>query len=395
MRFAQLDWIRGLALLGIAIANMPLYSSPYLYMNMLDAEWWAATGDRIAKLLIYIFVDYKFISMFSFLFGAGFIIFLQRAEQKGRRGTALYLRRLFVLLLIGLLHGYFIWFGDILLVYAMLGFALLAFYRRKPNTLLYWSLGLLLIPAAWIALHTFAPGIVRWGLPEGPSTVDALRLIRDANEIYSSGTLEEMFRQRLLDLSHVQNSSLLTIPLTFAMFLLGAYAWRKGWLRNPDLHAVAIRKIGLWSGCIGLLFLAFQVWLHHTVDAGQSGFNNAHWAGILIAGPAVSVFYMASLLLLSRRRFWRLLLAPLQDAGRMALTNYLLQSVVCTFLFYSYGLGWYGQVAPSYGIALSLLLFAAQVWGSRLWLRRYRFGPVEWLWRSLTYGKRQPMKHQT
>lgn len=392
MRFAELDMMRGLALLGIIIANMPLYSSPYLYLNMLELEWWTAPGDQIAKDLIYIFVDYKFISIFSFLFGAGFVIFHQRAEQSGRKGRVLYIKRLFVLLLIGVLHGYFIWFGDILLVYAVLGFALLAFYRRKLNTLLYGAFGFLLIPAAWIAAHTFAPGLVPWGLPTGPSTDEALRLLHDSAAIYSSGTYGEMFRQRLADLSHLQNSSLLTIPLTFAMFLLGAYAWQKGWMQSPDIHTAAIRTIWRWSGCIGLMFLAFQLWLYHTVDAGQSGFNTAHWAGILIAGPAVGLFYMASLLLLIRRRFWRWLLTPLQDAGRMALTNYLLQSIVCTFLFYSYGLGWYGQIAPSSGIALSLLIFAAQVWGSRLWLRRFRFGPAEWIWRSLTYGIRQPMK---
>lgn len=391
-RVAHLDMIRGLALLGIVIANMPLYASPSVYINMLDVEWWSAAPDRFVKQLIYIFVDYKFISIFSFLFGAGFILFLQNAEQKGRRGTALYIRRLVVLLLFGVLHSYFIWLGDILLVYALLGIALLAFYRRKLNTLLYTALSLLLIPALWVAAHTFAPELVPWGLPLGPSNDEALRLLHDSNKIYSGGTFGEIFRQRLVDLSHLQNSSLLTIPLTFAMFLLGAYGWQKGWLRDPDNHVAAIRALWRWSGGIGLLFLTFQLWLYHTVDAGQSGFNNAHWAGILIAGPAIALFYMASLLLLIRRRFWRQLFTPLQSAGRMALTNYLLQSLVCTFLFYSYGLGWYGQIASAYGLVLALLIFAVQVWISGLWLRRFRFGPFEWVWRSLTYGKGQPMK---
>ncbi|WP_214628359.1 DUF418 domain-containing protein [Paenibacillus agaridevorans] len=393
-RAAHLDMIRGLALLGIVIANMPLFASASVYMNMVNVEWWSAAADLLVKQLIYIAIDYKFISIFSFLFGAGFILFLQNAERKGRRGTALYIRRLVVLLLFGALHSYFIWLGDILLVYAMLGFALLAFYRRKLNTLLYTALGLLLIPAAWIAAHTFAPELVPWGLPLGPSADEALRLLHDSNAVYSGGTYEEIFRQRLVDLSHLQNSSLLTIPLTFAMFLLGAYGWQKGWLRDPDRHVAAIRKVWRWSGGIGILFLAFQLWLYHTVDAGQIGFNTAHWAGILIAGPAIALFYMASLLLLIRRSFWRQLFTPLQAAGRMALTNYLLQSFVCTFLFYSYGLGWYGQIAPSIGLALSLLIFAVQVWLSGLWLRRFRFGPFEWVWRSLTYGKRQSMKNR-
>ncbi|GBG06438.1 hypothetical protein PAT3040_00965 [Paenibacillus agaridevorans] len=214
-RAAHLDMIRGLALLGIVIANMPLFASASVYMNMVNVEWWSATAE-----------------------------------------------------------------------------------------------------------------LVPWGLPLGPSADEALRLLHDSNAVYSGGKYEEIFRQRLVDLSHLQNSSLLTIPLTFAMFLFGAYGWQKGWLRDPDRHVAAIRKVWRWSGGIGILFLAFQLWLYHTVDAGQIGFNNAHWAGILIAGPAIALFYMASLLLLIQRSFWRQLFTPLQAAGRMALTNYLLQSFV-------------------------------------------------------------------
>jgi len=388
----ELDLIRGAALLGIIIANMPLFSYPYLYLNIWDGTWWTGTADRIVTQLTHIVVEYKFITMFSFLFGAGFMIFLERAEQKGRLGATLYVRRLSILLAIGILHGYLVWFGDILAVYAMLGFILLAFRKSKPNTLLYWALGLLLIPALWIAVHTFAPWLMPWGLPPGPTPDAAERFIRDSVEAYGSGSYADIFRQRLTDLGNLQNGSLLTAPMTLAMFLLGAFAWRKDWLRNPMLHAALIRSVWLWSGAVGLIFQAIQVWLYQTVDAGREGYNHAQWAAVIVAGPALCLFYVTSLLLLMRKRFWRKLLAPLQDAGRMALTNYLLQSVGCTLLFYSYGLGWYGQVSPLYGLLLAVAIFGMQVWVSSLWMRRYRFGPVEWLWRCLTYGERQPMK---
>ena len=332
-RIAHLDMIRGLALLGIIIANMPLFAYPTIYMNILNSEWWTTGQDVFVKQFVYIAVDYKFISIFSFLFGVGFILFLQNAEKKGRNGLMLFIKRLVVLLLFGVLHSYFLWFGDILLLYAILGFFLLAFYKRRLNTLLYTALGLLLIPAIWVAAHTFMPQLVPWGLPLGPMTDEANLLLSESTAIYSGGTYVEMFQQRLVDLSHMQNSSLLTVPLTFAMFLLGAYGWQKGWLRDPMAHSAVIRKIWWWSGGIGLLFLAFQLWLYYTVDATQNGFNNAHWAGILIAGPSIALFYMSSLLLLIRRRFWRKLFKPLEAAGRMALTNYLLQSFICTFLF--------------------------------------------------------------
>ncbi|XID90790.1 DUF418 domain-containing protein [Paenibacillaceae bacterium WGS1546] len=391
-RIGELDLIRGVALLGILIANMPLYSSPYLYMNLLETQWWTGLGDQIAKNAINVLVEYKFITMFSLLFGAGFMIFLERAEKAGRKGAGRYARRLAVLLAFGLVHGYFVWFGDILVIYAILGIALLAFRTCKANTLLVWAIGLLLVPSAWMALHTFVPGLVPWGLPPGPSTEEAERLVLDSIQAYGSGSYSDIFQQRLADSSNVQNGALLTAPMTFAMFLLGAYAWRKDWLRNPRNHIDFFRKTLAWSGSIGVLFLVYQLWLYYGVDAERSGFNHAQWSGILIAGPAICLFYISSLILLARKPFWRKLLAPFQDAGRMALTNYLMQSVVCTLLFYSYGLGWYGEVSPLYGLLLSLVIFAAQVWGSRLWLRRYRFGPAEWLWRSLTYGERQPMK---
>ncbi|WP_455662604.1 DUF418 domain-containing protein [Pradoshia sp.] len=391
-RMAHLDMIRGLALLGILIANMALYASPSIYMNLINKEWWTSGPDIIVKQFIYIAVDYKFISIFSFLFGVGFILFLQNAEKKGRSGLMLFIRRLVVLLLFGLLHSYLIWFGDILLLYAILGFALLVFYRRKLHTLLYTAFGLLIIPAIWVAAHTFLPEFVPWGLPLGPMVEEANQLLSESAAVYSGGTYGEIFQQRLVDLSYMQNSSLLTVPLTFAMFLLGAYGWQKGWLRDPETHVAVIWKIWWWSGGVGLLFLAFQLWLYYTVDAAQSGFNNSHWAGILISGPSIALFYMTSLLLLIRRPFFRKLFTPLEAAGRMALTNYLIQSFICTFLFYSYGFGWYGQITPSIGLGLSLLIFAIQVWVSGIWLRYFRFGPFEWVWRSLTYGKRQPMK---
>ena len=198
---------------------------------MLDNQWWTTWHDLFVKQFIYIAVDYKFISIFSFLFGVGFILFLQNTEKKGRSGFKLFIRRLVVLLLFGVLHGYLIWFGDILLTYAILGFPLLAFYRRRLNTLLYTAIGLLLIPAIWVAAHTFTPELVPWGLPLGPVTDEANRLLLSSStEVYKGRTYEEMFHQRLVDLSHLQNSSLLTVPLTFAMFLLGAYGWQKGWL---------------------------------------------------------------------------------------------------------------------------------------------------------------------
>lgn len=206
------------------------------------------------------------------------------------------------------------------------------------------------------------------------------------------GTYAEIFGQRVIDLSIMQESSLFVLPLTLAMFLLGAYAWKKGYFQNSTQHMTRIRQIWFWSLVIGLLFLILQVFLSNQVDALHHGYNFAHYTGILISGPALCLFYVSSLILLMRNKMWRKLLTPLQSVGRMALTNYILQSVICTFLFYSYGLGLFNQVGPALGVTIAIIIFIIQVIGSHLWLNYFRFGPLEWLWRSLTYGKWEPIK---
>ncbi|WP_152658210.1 DUF418 domain-containing protein [Oceanobacillus sp. CFH 90083] len=388
-RMIEIDILRGFALFGIWLANITLFSSPSLYTGMLEGGGAEGGVNQVVQQLIYLLVDYKFISLFSFLFGVGFMIFLERVRQKGKNGVILYIRRLSVLLVIGLIHNYFIWFGDILFVYAILGFFLLLFRNSKPKTLLIWAVSLLVIPAVWIAMNTFAPQVVTFGPPLAPPAEEIHQLIDDSYRAYGTGGYLNMLQQRIVDMSMVQESSIALIPMTFAMFLLGAYVWRKNWFYRWKSDNRLLRRVWCYSGLIGSIFLIGQVILHTQVDAAESGYNYAHFAGALISGPAMSIFYITTLFLLLQKDVWRKRLAPLQDTGRMALTHYLLQSVVCTFLFYHYGLGLYGEVGAFAGFLLSCVIFAIQIIISKYWLRHFRFGPCEWLWRSLTYGKWQ------
>lgn len=398
-RIGELDLIRGVALLGIIIANMPLFSYPYLYTNLLSEPWWTTVWDRAVQQLTYIFIDFKFITIFSFLFGLGFMIFLQRAEQKGRNRVWLYLKRLLVLMAIGLIHSYFIWFGDILFLYAFMGFFLIFFRNCRGKTLLIWSLGLLVIPAALLAVLTFA-GDGGWlGILPSIQTVE--ELIAESLVVYGQGTYGEIFEQRLVDLAILQENSLFLFPLTLSMFLLGAYTWKQGLFLNLAQHTTLIRQIRFWSLIIGIPFLILQVFLFKQFDLARTGYNFVHYIGIMVAGPAICLFYMSSLLLLARNKRWNEWLTPLQAVGRMALTNYILQSLICTFLFYSYGFGLYNQIGPALCFLISIGIFSLQVAGSNLWLKHFQFGPLEWIWRMLTYGKWQsiqiaePNKNQT
>ncbi len=238
-------------------------------------------------------------------------------------------------------------------------------------------------------MNTFAPQVVTFGPPLAPSTEAIHQLIDDSYHAYGSGSYLDMLQQRIVDMSMVQESSVTLIPMTFSMFLLGAYVWRKGWFHRLKSDNRLLRRFWFYSGLIGSIFLIGQVIFHVQVDVKESGYNYAHFAGALISGPAMSIFYITTLFQLLQKEVWRKRLSPLQDIGRMALTHYLLQSVVCSFLFYNYGFGLYGEVGAFVGFLLSCVIFAIQIVISKYWLRHFRFGPCEWLWRSLTYGKWQ------
>jgi uncharacterized protein len=350
---------------------------------MIDAGWWQNVWDQTALWSIYLFVEYKFFTIFSFLFGLGFIIFLQRAKHKTDRPIRLYVRRLLFLFVLGLIHTYLIWSGDILLPYAMIGFLLIFFYHKSAKTMLTWAVGLLVVSCLFMTFQTFLFDnfMAAWA----PSISAIESLIQNSVHAYSQGTYADMLIQRQIDSGIGMEFHIFMMPMILAMFLFGAYAGKKELFRNLNQHRTGIKKVWRWSFIIGVAFLIVQVVLRTQVDAQNSGYNMAHVIGVLISGPALCFFYITSVLLLLQRDIWQRILRPLKAVGRMALTNYLLQSVVCTLIFYSYGFGLYGELGPAFGIALAFIIFGIQIIGSNLWLKYFQFGPLEWIWRSFTY----------
>ncbi|MFD1413772.1 DUF418 domain-containing protein [Oceanobacillus jeddahense] len=382
-RIGELDLIRGMALLGILIANMQIFSYPYLYTSIIDAGWWQNAWDQTALWFIYLFVEQKFFTIFSFLFGLGFMIFLQRAKHKTDRPIRLYVRRLLFLFVLGLIHTYLIWSGDILLPYALLGFLLIFFYHKSAKTMLTWAVGLLVASCLFMIIQTFL--FDNFMAARAPSVLVIENLIQDSVHAYSQGTYMDMLIQRLLDSDFGMEFNIFMMPMILAMFLFGAYAGKKELFRNLNQHRTGIKKMWRWSFIIGTVFLIVQVVLRTQVDAQNSGYNMAHIIGVLISAPALCFFYITSVLLLLQRDIWQRLLRPLKAVGRMALTNYLLQTVVCTLIFYSYGFGMYGKLGPALGVVLAFIIFGIQIIASNLWLKHFKFGPMEWIWRSFTY----------
>lgn len=401
-RIETLDMIRGFALLGILIVNMALYNSPALYFEILGKSEWVGVWDTITSSFINIFIQGKFYSIFSFLFGLGFAIFFERAKGKTTKPKPLFYRRLFILLLIGLIHALFIWFGDILVTYALLGFLLPPFFNQKSKTILKWAFSLFAIFILFMVLAMGLLGFAKRVLPEEtfsemvvqPLLADIEKGIESSYHSYGQGTFAEITAQRFSDFSFAFSQIFTLIFTLFPLFLLGLYAGKRALFQNLGANNVFIKKTWIWSLVVGLSMSIVKFTFKYLMGTDILSFNTAIYTSVgIFADTGLSIFYITSILLLYQNRKWKLRLKPLTYTGRMALSNYLFQSVICTTIFYSYGLGLYGKVGVALGCVFSITIFTMQVLISKYWLKHYRFGPVEWLWRSLTYGKLLQIKH--
>jgi uncharacterized protein len=385
-RIAVLDVVRGFAIFGILLVNIAFFSAP-LYLQMAGMHWGTDTVGRATELLVRLFIQGKFYSLFSFLFGLGFAVQLLRAEAKGVRFGPLYRRRLLVLLLIGLVHAYLIWMGDILTSYALVGFLLFFFRSRKPRTLLVWAIILMLVPLLLTA------GFVAGGGGSFGSREEFEILVQDSMNAYSEGSFSEIMARRAEDALFVTVATLFGAPSILAWFLLGAYFARERLFQDAAGRLFLFRRIWRWGLGLGLVGnLIFTISMEYADPISPSILSLVGMLGYTFGGPALCFFYISSFVLLWQDPAWQRRLSPIAAVGRMALSNYLFQSIVCTMIFYNYGLGFYGQVGPALGVGLTVVIFAIQIPLSQWWLRRFRFGPAEWVWRSLTYRRFQPMR---
>jgi uncharacterized protein len=398
-RIEVLDVIRGFALLGILIANMAWFSTPALYYEILGKNMWTGFWDTTTSWFINLLVQGKFYTMFSFLFGLGFAIFFERAKEKTAYPKFLFYRRLFILLIIGLAHAFFIWYGDVLVAYALLGFLLPLFFNRKPKTLIKWSISLFSVFLLFLFL---VMGLLALGKMFNESAInDSLQpfyadmesRIDCSFHIYSQGTFAEIMSQRISDTLFAFNQIFTGIFVIFPLFLFGLYAGKKKFFQNIETNLILIRKIWKWSLVIGLTMSVVKFIFKNLTGADFYSLYTAIHTGFGFLGDTgLCLFFMTSIILLYRNTKWVLKLKPLADMGKMALSNYLLQSIICTTIFYSYGLGLYGKVGVALGLVLAVVIFIAQIFISKYWFKRFQFGPVEWLWKSLTYGKFFGMK---
>jgi len=398
-RIEIIDILRGFAIFGILVVNMAYFNSP-VYLVVMPSDWWASGIDRIAQGLIRFFAEGKFFSLFSFLFGLGLAIQIIRAGERGAEFLPFYRRRLFILLIIGLFHAFVIWHGDILVPYAVMGFVLLLFRNRKPKTLIVWAIVLLLIPVLLTGLGAAMLELGR-SVPDAKSQIDAQfaqqatryqELAQQSLRVYSEGSVAEILSQRMDDLAFNYMGLIFYGTNIFAMFLLGLYAGRRKIFHDLSSHQQLLRRTFWWGLVLGVTGnLIYALAREYSIPSEPTLMSFVSAVGYAFGAPALCLFYVAVLTRLSQSEAWKKRLSPLAAVGRFPISNYLLQSIVCTLIFYNYGLGLFGEVGPAAGFALTVVIFAVQIVLSRWLVKRYKFGPVEWVWRSLTYRKRQPM----
>ena len=402
-----MDILRGFAIFAILIVN---WTTDLLWDVDVSAGW-TSLADQASYWLVWLLLDEKSWPIFAFLFGLGFSVQMERMEARGASVTRLYSRRLLILFVIGATH-FILTERDIVFMYAMLGFLLLPTRKWPGRALLAAAVVCLMIP--W-TLNTVEGWQQQRRLQDSASAADARR---EAEQRRAESTARWAEHDRI----EATGSFFQVVPVRagvwweevsswrsyvgwlgdpFPPFLLGLYVGRRRILHNVAANRDFIRRVMLWSAVVGLagiaglsLLLAGRYPVFHERFVTESGFLGRQLLRLLerFGSPAIGLLYIGAIALLAERATWKRWLRPLAPVGRMALTNYLLQSVFFVLLFFGYGLGLYGQVGAFGGFLLCLPVIAFQIVGSRWWLRRFRFGPAEWFWRTLTYGQLQPMR---
>jgi len=390
-RITEVDLVRGFALFAVLVENMHLFGA--------DSIAWSSATDRLTYAAMQVFVESKSWTLFAILFGLGFALQLERADAAGARFLPAYLRRLAVLFAFGAVHA-LLFDGDILMLFAELGLGLLLLHHLPTRSLLPLAATLLLV----FPLVRFASFEERARPAEAEEIQEAQAELESAQRahVYAVGTLAEVAADNASAIPADPLEDVATPEsglAVFAMFLLGVVIGRSGLLRDIPGNAATFARVRTWGLGLGLGAMAAKQVLAasvgYTVFVAQRAGPGVQLAGDLLFAygtTALALGYAATLLLAAQTGRGRAVLAPLADVGRLSLSVYLTQTLLFTTLFYGYGCNQVFRLGPAAVTGWAVVFFAVQVVACRWWSRRYRFGPMEWLWRSLTYLAWQPMR---
>lgn len=398
-RIIDLDVLRGIALFGILVVNLQLFAHPFFTL-MIDSGLFQEWYNRAASSFIHIFFEGKFITLFSFLFGIGFYIFAQRLKLKEMSFYPVFLRRMGLLFIIGFLHAWLLWAGDILVPYAIGGVLLMLFFKRTDKTIKVWIGvligGMMLFFIALSLLIMFAMNIpeVAENMTEQfqQQKQEYTALVQRGYDAHASGSYTEIMAYRSEERGFVWLGMLFSsagLAYILAIFLFGLYIGRKGILDNPQQFRDYFTQKWKRNMLIGLPFSLLYAITYSFLD--PISFNTwyvIHLITFLIGTPLLCFAYVGLIIKMLQKAKENHFLTQFAPVGRMALTNYLMQSIICTTIFSGYGFGLFGKLAPWMVLPVAVIIFALQVWFSRWYLTQFKMGPLERLWRMGTYLKR-------
>ncbi len=392
-RIQALDFLRGFAILGILIMNIQSFSMPgAAYLNPM------AYGDlsevnKWVWMLSHIFADQKFMTLFSILFGAGVILMTQKATERTGKSAGLHYRRNFWLLIIGLLHAHLIWYGDILVAYALCALFVYLFRKAKPTTLV--VVGLLFVSVHTLLYVMFGATMEHWP----PESLEEAKLSWIPGQELIQGEIAAVTGSLGEQIGHNSGTAVFMETFVFLMIFL----WRAGGLM---LIGMAFFKWGILTakrsvkfyrnGLIVSMLVGLPIILYGLTQNFEANFSFEYsmylgsqfnyWGSLFVAFG-----YICLVMLIAKSSILPKLKARLAAVGQMALTNYLMQSIICVLIFFGIGLGLFGTFERWQQVLVVLGVWLLQILWSKPWLKKYRFGPFEWLWRSLTYMKKQAM----
>ena len=392
-RIRSLDLLRGFALLGILIMNIQsfsmvgaAYENPTAYGSLSGANGWV-------YILSHVLADQKFMTLFAMLFGAGIMLMTSRAEARGASSAGVHYRRTLILLVAGLLHAYLLWAGDVLVSYALCALVVFPFRKLSPGNLLAWGLGSLLIGSVIFLFIGLAMGYIP---PDEISEMmddwkPSAELVQEEVTAYRSGWLGQM-EKRVGAAFFLQTGLFLMWGLWRAggLMLVGMALFKWGVLTaaRSNRFYIGLAAAGLALGwtlsSYGLVHNFARNW---SLDCQFIGSQYNYWGSI-----PVSLGYLSLVMLICKAQLGGRLLQAVSAVGRTALSNYLLQTLLCTTLFYGHGFGLFGSVERTGQAAIILMVWIVQITASSWWVNRFRYGPMEWVWRTLTYGQLQPIR---
>ena len=395
-RIQSLDVLRGFALLGILIINIQSFAMPgSAYLNPMSYGDMSGVNGWVWK-LSYIFADAKMMAIFSTLFGAGIILVTQKAEARTGKAAGLHYKRTFWLLVFGMIHAHLIWAGDILVAYAVCGAIVYLFRNKTPRTLI--ILGLIVLSVHTILYSLFGMSIENW--PD-EALADSLADWQPSSEAHAeeiallTGSINEQVGFNSNSALFMQTFVLLILFLWRAsgLMLIGMALYKTGVLsasKSPAFY----KKGWLIGWLIGFPIVIFGVYKNFDADWAYEysmflGPQFNYWGSL-----GVSFGYICAIMLFVQSPAGNWVKSRLAAVGQMAFTNYIAQSVICVFVFWGIGLGLFGQLDRLSQFGVVLGIWVIQFLWSKPWLSKYRFGPLEWLWRSLTYGSIQPFKRR-